>query len=515
MAVHNRVFRLLEVSIRFGSSNWLSNENLHGAGIYRRHFCFPMLHGIGRFFYLAAMQVRFFSFPTFLWFWLFLAFVNFTDAQSNANEGAPHFFLPAQIGQRPNTPFSLLVSVTGKPAIRITVNHLPDGLTFDAASNSISGQVTKPGRYQIDLLAENPVGKAIHSLQLSVGDTLCLTPPMGWNSWNVFTKDIDENMLMQMADAMVKSGMRDAGYQYINIDDFWHAETREADGRPKADPKKFPHGLKYLADYVHARGLKLGIYSCAGDKTCGKCFGGFNYEEIDAKTYAAWEIDLLKYDYCFAPWSRKAAQQRYEKMGSALKNSGRTIVFSVCEWGLRHPWKWARRAGGSYWRITPDIFDVWKGGNPWQMSVMHIVKKAMRLRQYNAPGGWNDPDMLLVGNNGKGKATSAGGVYHGMTPDEYRAHFALWCALRAPLLASCDLRTISKQDLDLLTDPMLLKWSQQAARPYPEISKKGKLFILSQQFTDGTSGTMYFNSGEKDISVAGIGVVRKHAVVLK
>ncbi|MFN8278429.1 MAG: putative Ig domain-containing protein [Chitinophagales bacterium] len=461
------------------------------------------------------MLVRFFSFPFFLAVWLFLGAAVPAFAQKNSNEGAPQFFLPAQMGHRPNTPFSLLISVTGKQAIHITTSPLPEGLVLDEASGLLSGRVKQSGSYTLEIIAENPVGKATHSLRLSIGDTLCLTPPMGWNSWNVFTKDIDENMLMQMADAMVATGMRDAGYQYINIDDFWHAETREADGRPKADPKKFPHGMKYLADYVHARGLKLGIYSCAGDKTCGKCFGGFSYEEIDAKTYAEWGIDLLKYDYCFAPWSRKAAQQRYQKMGSALKNSGRTIVFSVCEWGLRQPWKWARAAGGSYWRITPDIFDVWKGGNPWQMSVMRIVKKAMRLKHYNAPGGWNDPDMLLVGNNGQGKATSGGGTYHGMTPDEYRAHFALWCALRAPLLASCDLRSISRPDLELLTDPKLLKWNQQAVRPYPEIAKKGKLFILSQQFNDGTSGMMYFNSGEKDITVPEIGIVRKHAVVLK
>jgi alpha-galactosidase len=194
------------------------------------------------------------------------------------------------------------------------------------------------------------------SLAFAQTKVLCPTPPMGWNSWNVFASDINEKIVMQIADAMVNTGMSKIGYEYINIDDYWHADMRAADGKPLVDSVKFPHGMKYLADYVHSKGLKLGIYSCAGNMTCGRRFGGYGYEEIDAKAYAEWGIDLLKYDYCYAPWSRKAAVERYTKMGTALKNSGRDIVFSVCEWGIRKPWLWAEKAGGSYWRTTPGYF---------------------------------------------------------------------------------------------------------------------------------------------------------------
>lgn len=328
---------------------------------------------------------------------------------------------------------------------------------------------------------------------------LCPTPPMGWNSWNVFAADVDEKIIMEIADAMVNTGMSKLGYEYINIDDYWHADMRAADGRPLVDSAKFPHGMKYLADYVHSKGLKLGIYSCAGNMTCGRRFGGYGYEEIDAKAYAEWGIDLLKYDYCYAPWSRKAAVERYTKMGTALKNSGRDIVFSVCEWGIRKPWLWAEKAGGSYWRTTPDIFDTWSGGNAFMMSVMKILKRQRGLEKYAGPGHWNDPDMLTVGNYGTGKATSAKGMYKGMSDMEYQSEMSLWCMLNSPLLASCDLRSMNEATKNILTNPEVIAINQDKLGEQAKlVSTKGKMWVYLKNMEGGKKAVAVLNTSGKE-----------------
>jgi alpha-galactosidase len=403
------------------------------------------------------------------------------------------------IGNRPNTPIIHTIAATGERPIRFDVDGLPEGVDVDPNTGIMTGVTKDTGTYNIKVTAINNYGKKVDYIKLVVGNDLCLTPALGWNSWNVFTSNISEKMLMEIADAMVKNGMRDLGYEYINIDDYWHATEREADGRPKADPAKFPHGIKYVADYLHSKGLKLGIYSCAGDKTCGKCFGGYDHEEIDAKAYAEWGVDLLKYDYCFAPWGQKDAIARYTKMGTALKSSGRSIVFSVCEWGIRKPWKWAHAAGGSYWRSTPDIVDSWAGGSPWQMSVMHILRREKGLEKYAGPGHWNDPDMLIVGNHGNGKATGKG-IFKGLTQDEYRSHFALWCMLSAPLLTSCDLRSVSKEDLEIMTNPHLIAINQDELGQQASIIQKSKgVKVYSKKLKDGSVAVALFNTKNKPV----------------
>ncbi len=337
------------------------------------------------------------------------------------------------------------------------------------------------------------------SLAFAQTKVLCPTPPMGWNSWNVFASDINEKIVMEIADAMVNTGMSKIGYEYINIDDYWHADTRASDGKPLVDTLKFPHGMKYLADYVHSKGLKLGIYSCAGNMTCGRRFGGYNYEEIDAKTYAEWGIDLLKYDYCYAPASRKAAVERYTKMGTALKNSGRDIVFSICEWGIRKPWLWGAEAGGSYWRTTPDIFDVWSGGNLWMMSVMKILKRQQGLEKYAGPGHWNDPDMLTVGNYGTGKATSAKGLYKGMNDTEYQSEMSLWCMLNSPLLASCDLRSMNEATKNILTNPEVIAINQdKLGEQATLIHKAGKIWVYRKKLDGGKWAVAVLNTSGKE-----------------
>jgi alpha-galactosidase len=277
---------------------------------------------------------------------------------------------------------------------------------------------------------------------------LAKTPPMGWNSWNKFGCDVDEKKLMAAADAMVASGMKDAGYQYIVIDDCWQV-SRDSLGFIVADPERFPSGIKALADYVHFKGLKFGIYSCAGNKTCGGRPAGRGHEYQDALSYARWGVDYLKYDWCNT--GKMNAEEAYITMRDALYSAGRPIVFSLCEWGNNKPWLWGA-AVGHLWRTTGDIwscFDCIKDNGSWHANgVMQIVDMQDGLRKYAGPGHWNDPDMLEVGN--------------GMTENEDRAHFTLWCLLAAPLMAGNDLSAMPDATKFILTNKEAIAVNQDS-----------------------------------------------------
>ncbi len=262
------------------------------------------------------------------------------------------------------------------------------------------------------------------------------TPPMGWNSWNRFACNINEKIIMETADALVKSGMSKAGYKYIVIDDCWQT-GRKMNGEIVADPQRFPHGIKYLADYIHAKGLKFGIYSDAGTKTCQRRPGSRGYEYQDARTYARWGVDYLKYDWCYH--GKQNAEASYLLMSKALKATGRPIVFSICTWGESKPWLWGKEAG-NLWRTTEDIRDNWN-------SMMGILNLQKPLYPYAGPGHWNDPDMLEIGNGG-------------MTTEEYKSEFSLWCMLAAPLMAGNDLRNMTDETLKILTNTELIAIDQ-------------------------------------------------------
>lgn len=267
-------------------------------------------------------------------------------------------------------------------------------------------------------------------------DGLANTPPMGWNSWNKFNCDVNEELIMKMADAMISSGMKDAGYEYIVVDDCWQV-SRDENGNIQHDTQRFPHGIKYLADYIHSKGLKFGIYSDAGIKTCQGRPGSRGYEFQDAKTYASWGVDYLKYDWCNT--GTQDAKASYSIMRDALYAAGRPIVFSICEWGKSRPWEWAQEVG-HLWRTTGDIVDRWD-------AMIDIVDKQRDLGPYSGPNHWNDPDMLEVGNGG-------------MTIEEYKTHFSLWCMMAAPLIAGNDLSDMSKETLEILTNKELIAIDQ-------------------------------------------------------
>ena len=277
-------------------------------------------------------------------------------------------------------------------------------------------------------------------------DGLASTPQMGWNSWNKFGCDVSEQLIRETADAMVASEMKAAGYQYINIDDCWHGE-RDARGFIQPNSEHFPSGMKALADYVHARGLKLGIYSDAGWKTCGGKPGSRGYEYQDALTYAEWGIDYLKYDWCNTNGLK--AEGAYLTMREALRKAGRPVLFSICEWGDNQPWQWAKDVGHS-WRTTGDIyncFDCVHDHGTWKSwGVLQILDKQHGLREHAGPDHWNDMDMLEVGN--------------GMSLNEDRAHFSIWAMLASPLIAGNDLRTMSKDTTAVLTNRQVISINQ-------------------------------------------------------
>lgn len=290
------------------------------------------------------------------------------------------------------------------------------------------------------------------------------TPPMGYMTWNFYADKITENDVKSIADAMVKNGLVAIGYDHIFIDDGWQG-GRDNRNNIIPDPKKFPSGIKSLADYVHSKGIKLGIYSDAAPLTCAGYTASLHFEEQDAKTFASWGIDYLKYDYCGAPPDQETAKKRYKKMADALTNSGRDIVFGICEWGGREPWTWGASVGGNLWRMDGDIRDKWTADNDAPgtpkggIGILDAGSKNAALAAYAGPGGWNDPDMLVVGLYGrKGPSGDLGGI--GCTDIEYQSQMSLWCLMAAPLMISCDVNQMNKATKSILTNKAIIAIDQ-------------------------------------------------------
>ena len=288
---------------------------------------------------------------------------------------------------------------------------------------------------------------------------LAPTPPMGWMTWNLFKGDISDKLIRETADAMVESGLRDAGYEYIFIDDLWQG-GRDRHNNIIPDPVKFPNGIKALADYVHSKGLKLGIYSDAAQLTCGGWTASYGFEEQDARTFASWGIDYLKYDYCNAPTDSATARLRYRTMADALQKSGRDITLGICEWGQRQCEEWCEQVGGQLWRTSYDVRDMWKdivkqGG----MGILDIINITAPLAKYGHKGQWFDMDMLVVGLNGKGGPSSdLGGV--GCTYTEYQTQMSMWCMLSSVLALSNDLRHLTDEDRRILLNRDIIAINQ-------------------------------------------------------
>ena len=319
-----------------------------------------------------------------------------------------------------------------------------------------------------------------------VANGLAQTPPMGWNSWNKFACDIDEATVRRVADAMASNGMKEAGYQYVVIDDCWHG-PRDADGFITYDAKRFPGGIKALSDYVHAKGLKFGIYSDAGRQTCGGRPGSQGHEFQDAKTYADWGVDYLKYDWCAT--GTRNAEEAYTLMADALRESGRDIVFSMCEWGTAKPWLWADKVG-NLWRTTGDITDKWDGKHGYALGVLPILDANEPLHPFAGPGHWNDPDMLEVGNGG-------------LTTTEYRSHFSLWSLMAAPLIAGNDVAHMDQATRDILLNKEVIAVNQDRLGVQGRrVRDDGDLEVWSKPLADGGRAVILFNRGAEAKAIA-------------
>jgi alpha-galactosidase len=413
------------------------------------------------------------------------------------------------VGVRPGSPALFTIPATGERHMTFSARGLPRGLKLDENTGFISGALDKPGNYDVKLRARNKLGSSQRELKIVCGNTIALTPPMGWNSWNVFGCDVNEVNVRAAADAMVASGLIDHGWTYINIDDCWEG-GRDASGNVISN-QKFPD-MKALADYVHSKGLRIGLYSSPGPKTCAGHEGSYRHEEQDAMRYAEWGFDYLKYDWCsygnIAPRRPNLAemQKPYEVMRDALAKAPRDIVFSLCQYGMGNVWEWGAQVNGNCWRTTGDINDSW-----YSMSGIGFGQSGHE--KYAAPGRWNDPDMLVVGYVG----WSANVRPTKLTPNEQYTHISLWCLLSAPLLIGCDMTKLDDFTLNLLTNDEVLDVSQdplghQAAR----LVKDGQHEVWAKDLEDGSKAVGLFNRGEDEAMVkvnwSDLGIKGKHAI---
>lgn len=323
------------------------------------------------------------------------------------------------------------------------------------------------------------------------------TPAMGWNSWNTFGLDINEEVVLKTAENMVKSGLKDVGYEYVVVDDCWSLKERDKDGKLVADPEKFPHGMKWLSDKIHAMGLKFGMYSCAGVVTCAGYPSSYEHEFVDAQTFADWGVDYLKYDFCFHS-SHLSPSLLYKRMNAAIMATGRDILFSACSWGEEGTHEWVHESGADSYRSTCDIWDNW-------VSIKDIFQSQLDKQQYNYKGCFNDMDMLVVGMRGKGFVARGLG---GCTDTEYFTHFALWCMYASPLMLGNDVNNMDDETLKIVTNKDLIRINQdkRCCQPFlinhrdnshPELQKEmpiiakylddGKIAIMICNFTEGTT----------------------------
>ena len=395
-------------------------------------------------------------------------------------------------GTTPGRPFLFLIAATGDKPLKFAAKNLPDGLTLDPDTGIISGSLTKEGQTVVELTAKNALGASKRSLTI-VGGThkLALTPPMGWNSWNIWADHVDADKVKISADAMVSSSLAAHGFQYINIDDCWEAPMRDADGNIQTN-SKFPD-MKALTDYVHAKGLRMGIYSSPGPKTCGGYEASWQHEQQDADSYAKWGFDYLKYDWCsygnIAPNpDLPALKKPYTVMRNALDHATRDIVFSLCQYGMGDVWKWGGEApvDGNCWRTTGDITDNWG-------SLHGIYTSQDGHEKFAGPGHWNDPDMLIVGRVGWGNPHPSR-----LTPNEQIVHISMWCLLSSPLLIGCDMGNLDPFTVAILSNDEALDINQDTlGKPAGRVKKDGEAEVWARPLADGTTAVGLIN-GEPD-----------------
>jgi alpha-galactosidase len=452
-----------------------------------------------------------------------------------ATPATPRINGPDVFGVRPGSPFLYTIPATGDRPITFSAKNLPAGLKLDSQSGRITGSLPKAmpmpvnakggyllshparvsGSYVVTLCAQNSFGTAEKKFHIVVGGQIVLTPPMGWNSWNCFAGQVSEDKVKSAADAMVKSGLINHGWTYINVDDYWQNHRNSKDPTLQGPFRetngiivpnsRFPD-MKGMADYIHGLGLKAGLYSSPGPWTCGGCAASWQHEEQDAQTYAKWGFDYLKYDWCsygsiasgqmtnvmnIPLWGRTSTNDAgaiypYKVMGNFLREQNRDIVFSLCQYGMADVWKWGGSVHGNSWRTTGDIVDTWK-------SMSGIGFNQGKAAPYAKPGNWNDPDMLVVGQVGWGNLHPSR-----LTPDEQYTHISLWCLLSAPLLIGCDMTKLDDFTLNLLCNDEVLALDQDAlGKEATCVVTNGDVSVYEKQLEDGGRALGFFNLGSE------------------
>jgi alpha-galactosidase len=420
-------------------------------------------------------------------------------------------------GVRPGHPFLFTIAASGDRPMTFRVDRLPRGLTLDPQTGRITGSLSKEGEYAVTLHAQNSLGAASRTFKIVCGPLIGLTPPMGWNSWNCFGAAVTADKVKAAADAMVKTGLINHGWTYVNIDDFWEVNPRrtedptlqgperDSEGRILTNPR-FPD-MKGLADYVHSQGLKIGIYSSPGPTTCGGCIGSYQHEDQDAQRYAEWGFDYLKYDWCSygriaAPGGGRRVQlpketlmKPYLVMRAALDKAPRDIIYSLCQYGMGNVWEWGKDVGGNCWRTSGDITDNWRSlsGNGFRLG---------GHEKFVGPGRFDDPDMMVLGVVDVGRGVNLHPTR--LTPNEQYTHMSLWCLLASPLLLGCDLTQLDEFTLSLLTNDEVLEVNQdplgrQASRVAQDTDKQ--IEVWAKDLEDGSKAVGLFNRSDEETTV--------------
>ena len=407
---------------------------------------------------------------------------------------APAIHGPRLVGVTTGHPFLFLIPATGEGPLTFDAQNLPAGLTLDKRTGILSGVPGNAGTTKTTLTVTGPKGTAKRTLQIVVGDhPLALTPPLGWNSWNVWAAKVDAGKVRAAADQLVAAGLAAHGFQYVNVDDCWQA-GRDAQGVIQPN-EKFPD-MKSLADYIPGKGLRMGIYSSPGPLTCGGYTGSWQHEEQDARTYASWHMDYLKYDWCSyrqvaTGTGTERAIKPYRVMGEALKQTDRDILYSLCQYGDDAVWTWGESVGGNCWRTTDDIQDNWN-------SLRGIFTSQNGHEKYAGPGHWNDPDMLMVGYVGFGNPHPT----H-LKPNEQITHLSMWSLLAAPLLIGCDLTRLDPFTKALLTNDEVLDIDQDPlGKPAACIAQEGRTQVWARPLADGAHAVGLVNLGPDPAEVA-------------
>jgi len=425
-------------------------------------------------------------------------------------------------GVRPGSPFQFRIPASGDRPMTFQVTGLPQGLELDQKTGLITGKLAKAGTYVIQLKAKNSKGIAEKSLRIICGDKIALTPPMGWNSWNCFAHEVSGEKIKRAAEAIVKTGLINYGWSYINIDDYWQNNRDSTDpslqGKLRDEsgtivPNKRFGDMKALTDYVHGLGLKIGIYSSPGPWTCGGCAGSYGHEKQDAETYAKWGFDYLKYDWCSyggalngipdndpnkvisisynGGYQLSTAVKPYKLMGEYIRQQPRDIVFSLCQYGMSDVWKWGDSVGGNSWRTTNDILDTWS-------NVKGIALAQDQSAAFSKPGNWNDADMLVVGTVGWGNLHPTK-----LKPDEQYLHVSLWSLFSTPLLLGCDLEKLDDFTLNLLTNDEVIAVNQDAlGKQATCLQTIGDLRIYVKELEDGSRVAGFCNFGLEKVDIS-------------